>query len=95
MFPNLWTSLLKGLITLIKILIIIPLFGGPENYHQAMGLAAIIGNGALAVIEVSMVALSTFNLGFPIAALLINFMLFIINLAIRGWLLLKSIIKIW
>lgn len=94
MVPNLWTSLLMGLITLIKVLII-PLFGGPEGYHQAMGLANIIGGGAYAVIEVSMVALSTFNLGFPIAALLVNFVLFGINLAIRGWLLLKSIIKIW
>jgi len=94
MFPNIWTALLMGLITLIRVLII-PLFGGPEGYHQAMGLATIIGGGAYAVLEVSMVALSTFNLGFPIAAILINFVLFGINLAIRGWLLLKSIIKIW
>lgn len=91
---NIWTWLLNGLIALLNVLVV-PLFGGTAGYHQAMGLANIIGNGAYVVLEVSMVALSTFNLALPIAALLINFLLFGINAMIRFWLLIKAIIKIW
>lgn len=89
---NIWTWLLNGLIAILNVLIV-PLFGG--GYHQAMGLANIIGSSAYALLEVAIVALGNFNLAFPIAALLINAMLFTIHWLIRFWLTLKSIIKIW
>lgn len=91
---NIWTWLLNGLIALLNVLVV-PLFGGAAGYHQAMGLANIIGSGTYVVLEVSMVALSTFNLALPITALLINFLLFGVNAMIRFWLLIKAIIKIW
>lgn len=94
MVANLWSWLLAGLVGLINALII-PLFGGPTAYHQAMGLASIMGTTAYTVLEVSMIAIGNFNLGLPIAAILINFILMNINIFIRIWLTIKSIVKVW
>jgi len=91
---NIWTWLLNGLIAILNVLVV-PLFGGATGYHQAMGLANIIGSSAYALLEVAIVALGNFNLAIPIAALLINTLLFTIHWLIRFWLTIKSIIKIW
>lgn len=94
MSMNFWSWLLAGLIHWLQI-IVFPLFGGEAGYHQAMGLASIIGGGAYVVLEVSMVALSNFNLLLPLTAIGISLLLFGIRIAIQLWLTIKNIIKIW
>lgn len=92
---NIWILLLSGLSYVVRIYIIPAFFGGPAAYHQAMGMAQIIGSGAFVVLEVSMVALGQFNLLLPLTAIGISLLLFFIRLGINIWLTIKNIIKVW
>ena len=91
---NFWSWILAALLHWLQI-IVFPLFGGAEGYHQAMGLASIIGSGAYAVLEVAMVALGQFNLLLPLTAMGISLLLFGIRIFVQIWLTVKSIVKIW
>lgn len=89
---NFWAFLLNGLVGFIQGAIIIPIFGGPENYHLAMGLGGIIGSNALVVLEMGSLAFNNFNLTLLGWGLGLSLLFWGIKLVINIYLAIKRLI---
>lgn len=88
---NLWMLLLAGLAMFMGS-VVIPLFGGPENYHYAMGLGSSMGSGLYVVIELVSVTFGMFDLTLILFALGFSGTIWIIGAAIKIYMLIKKAI---
>lgn len=91
---NIWSLLLAAIISALNNTIFPFLFGGPENYHVALGVGSSIATGFVAFMEIAMIALSNFDLRLAMAALLIRLAISGIKIAIKSWALIKTLIKL-
>lgn len=88
---TIWKILLAGLAFFMNF-VIIPLFGGPDNYHQALGLANALGQGAYVLLQLLFVTLGTFDLTLPAIALAFSAPIIIIKFAVDVYKFIKSLI---
>lgn len=89
---NLWSYLLAGMVNGIMSVIIIPLFGGPANYHQAIGLGSKLSDTSFVVLQMGAVAFENFDLAIPAVCLGITMTLWGIRLLMNTYLAIKRLI---
>jgi hypothetical protein len=89
---NFWSFLLAGLVSFIQNVIITPLFGGPENYHTAMGLGSIMGSNAMVILQLAVTAFANFNLTLLGWGLGISMVFWLIKLVVNTYLAIKRLI---
>jgi hypothetical protein len=89
---NFWSFLLNALISFIQAAIIAPLFGGPENYHRAMGLGQLIGANALVVLQLGISAFGNFDLTLFFICFGVSMLIWGIKLFVNIYLAIKRMI---
>lgn len=89
---NFWSFLLAGLVGFLQNAILTPLFGGPENYHTAIGLGGILGANATIVLDLAFAAIGNFNLTIPGIGLALSLLIWVIKLAVNIYLAIKRLI---
>lgn len=89
---NFWSMLLAAVVWLVRTLVI-PLFGGEEGMHAALGLASIIGNGAYVVLELLYATFGMFNLQLVGIAFGLVFFSWLIDMGIKIYFFVTRLIK--
>jgi len=87
---NFWLFILSGVLGVANSLIVW-LFGGPENYHQAIGFQNSLAPGVTVFFDVLFATLGNFNLTLPALAIAVFFPILFADTIIKIWLKIRAI----
>lgn len=90
---NFWSLLLDGLLWFIQ-LVIIPLFGGQGNYHQALGLGSKMLYNTKIIFDMLFLAAGNFDLTIVGIMFLITIPMWLLWIAVKVYLFIKKLIPV-
>ena len=76
---NFFMFLLSGLMGVAET-VLLWLFGGPENMHQAMGFKSALGPGVQVVFDILFTTFGMFNLTLPLLAIMFFFPIWVVDM---------------